>query len=170
MKTGRNDPCPCGSGRKYKKCCLASGAGKPDGVPGDLSPADLVRERCRAFGRKNFAFIYDTYHPDSYFRRQFPDRQAYLEHGAQTLSADYRIRQCRVLREEEEGEEARVLFYLETVYQGESVETFELSRFLVTAGGWRYHSSQKLARDEFPGPVEAIDFADFEKVRDKVFF
>lgn len=22
MKLGRNDPCPCGSGRKYKKCCL----------------------------------------------------------------------------------------------------------------------------------------------------
>jgi len=22
-KTGRNDPCPCGSGKKYKKCCLA---------------------------------------------------------------------------------------------------------------------------------------------------
>jgi uncharacterized protein YecA (UPF0149 family) len=20
-KTGRNDPCPCGSGRKFKKCC-----------------------------------------------------------------------------------------------------------------------------------------------------
>ena len=22
-KTGRNEPCPCGSGKKYKKCCLA---------------------------------------------------------------------------------------------------------------------------------------------------
>jgi len=22
-KPGRNDPCPCGSGKKYKKCCLA---------------------------------------------------------------------------------------------------------------------------------------------------
>ncbi len=22
LKTGRNEPCPCGSGRKYKKCCL----------------------------------------------------------------------------------------------------------------------------------------------------
>ncbi len=22
VKTGRNDPCPCGSGKKYKKCCL----------------------------------------------------------------------------------------------------------------------------------------------------
>ncbi|WP_228461863.1 SEC-C metal-binding domain-containing protein [Paracoccus liaowanqingii] len=21
---GRNDPCPCGSGRKYKKCCGAN--------------------------------------------------------------------------------------------------------------------------------------------------
>jgi preprotein translocase subunit SecA len=21
VKVGRNDPCPCGSGKKYKKCC-----------------------------------------------------------------------------------------------------------------------------------------------------
>lgn len=27
MKTGRNDPCPCGSGKKYKKCCLAKDEG-----------------------------------------------------------------------------------------------------------------------------------------------
>lgn len=24
MKVGRNDPCPCGSGKKYKKCCLST--------------------------------------------------------------------------------------------------------------------------------------------------
>jgi preprotein translocase subunit SecA len=24
-KIGRNDPCPCGSGKKYKKCCGAKG-------------------------------------------------------------------------------------------------------------------------------------------------
>src|SRR5437764_2962794 len=24
-KVGRNDPCPCGSGNKYKKCCGAKG-------------------------------------------------------------------------------------------------------------------------------------------------
>ena len=22
IKVGRNDPCPCGSGKKYKNCCL----------------------------------------------------------------------------------------------------------------------------------------------------
>jgi hypothetical protein len=27
-KIGRNDPCPCGSGKKYKSCCLPS-AGPP---------------------------------------------------------------------------------------------------------------------------------------------
>ena len=24
MKLGRNDPCPCGSGKKYKRCCMSS--------------------------------------------------------------------------------------------------------------------------------------------------
>ncbi len=24
IKAGRNDPCPCGSGKKYKKCCGAN--------------------------------------------------------------------------------------------------------------------------------------------------
>ena len=27
-KVGRNDPCPCGSGKKYKKCCGANAAGE----------------------------------------------------------------------------------------------------------------------------------------------
>ena len=29
MHTGRNDPCPCGSGRKYKRCCLNRQADTP---------------------------------------------------------------------------------------------------------------------------------------------
>jgi uncharacterized protein YecA (UPF0149 family) len=29
-KAGRNDPCPCGSGKKFKHCCL----GKTDSVRG----------------------------------------------------------------------------------------------------------------------------------------
>ena len=28
VKIGRNAPCPCGSGKKYKKCCLMPKAGK----------------------------------------------------------------------------------------------------------------------------------------------
>jgi uncharacterized protein YchJ len=28
QKVGRNDPCPCGSGKKYKHCCLKKDQGK----------------------------------------------------------------------------------------------------------------------------------------------
>ena len=29
--TGRNDPCPCGSGKKFKKCCLGMEKSLPSG-------------------------------------------------------------------------------------------------------------------------------------------
>ena len=30
MKIGRNKPCPCGSGKKYKKCCLDKSVTPPE--------------------------------------------------------------------------------------------------------------------------------------------
>ena len=40
-KVGRNEPCPCGSGKKYKKCCLASDeAARTRVVEGD---SDVLR-------------------------------------------------------------------------------------------------------------------------------
>ncbi|MDY0130910.1 MAG: SEC-C metal-binding domain-containing protein, partial [Methanosarcina vacuolata] len=33
-KIGRNDPCPCGSGKKYKHCCL----GRSKVVTGNQTP------------------------------------------------------------------------------------------------------------------------------------
>ena len=29
-KIGRNDPCPCGSGKKFKKCCMRKRQGDGD--------------------------------------------------------------------------------------------------------------------------------------------
>ena len=44
MNIGRNDPCPCGSGKKYKKCCLGQDASRPG--PGDTQDAMAeVREK-----------------------------------------------------------------------------------------------------------------------------
>ena len=39
-KIGRNDPCPCGSGKKYKKCCA---------IFDDEKTAQLSSEECRLF-------------------------------------------------------------------------------------------------------------------------
>jgi hypothetical protein len=45
MKVGRNSPCICGSGKKYKRCCLASGERVADAnsVPMMQLPADVQR-------------------------------------------------------------------------------------------------------------------------------
>jgi hypothetical protein len=33
---GRNDPCPCGSGKKYKKCCMDTDKDTPQLGPEDM--------------------------------------------------------------------------------------------------------------------------------------
>ena len=45
-KVGRNDPCPCGSGKKFKKCCLTRASEPPsEGVPPWESAAPYLRDR-----------------------------------------------------------------------------------------------------------------------------
>ncbi len=41
IKIGRNDPCPCGSGKKYKKCCM----NKPK-KPVDLVETEQEKKKC----------------------------------------------------------------------------------------------------------------------------
>ena len=57
-KVGRNDPCPCGSGKKYKHCCLgkedAAAAPAPPGITGEAvlaEPNDLLWHRLHRFDR-----------------------------------------------------------------------------------------------------------------------
>lgn len=59
MKPGRNDPCPCGSGRKYKHCCLARS------VTALQDPALLLWQRIRreteGFPSRMLGFVLDAY-------------------------------------------------------------------------------------------------------------
>lgn len=146
MQLGRNDLCHCGSGKKYKKCCLSSAA-QPAHT--NLSPAKLVEARVAAFRSNNFGFIFDTFHPDSNFRIQFPNRDEYIKYGLSTLDSDYIIETCKILSEEVEVQRARVLFYLKVSYQGNHDEYFELSEFQPIDGSWHYVQSHKLPCSEF---------------------
>ncbi len=66
-KTGRNDPCPCGSGKKYKKCCLhpenrISPIGVyrlPSGTLTDTYPGELILEDLYKKS-KEFRAFYDS--------------------------------------------------------------------------------------------------------------
>jgi hypothetical protein len=50
MKTGRNDPCPCGSGKKYKKCHLAQDQAALKPAPQEaLSVSDIAKRMADRF-------------------------------------------------------------------------------------------------------------------------
>jgi hypothetical protein len=70
MKPGRNDPCPCGSGKKYKQCCLGH-----DNASG-VDPADRLwrqmREAIDGYAASMLRFIGESYGKDAL-------QQAWLE-------------------------------------------------------------------------------------------
>ena len=50
-KTGRNDPCPCGSGKKFKKCCESSMiGGRFKAAKVDVSSAPKIASASRLTG------------------------------------------------------------------------------------------------------------------------
>jgi len=61
MKLGRNDPCPCGSGKKYKHCCLNAGTDQA------AAPTDLTWRRMRGlldgFPNEMLRFTAQAYGP-----------------------------------------------------------------------------------------------------------
>jgi hypothetical protein len=61
MKLGRNDPCHCGSGKKYKHCCLLTGSISV------AAPADLVWRKLRGlldgYASRMIRFIDEAYGP-----------------------------------------------------------------------------------------------------------
>ena len=74
------------------------------------SPSEIVLERFRAFLAGDFGFIYDTYHSDSNFRRQYQDRDGYIRHGNNELIENFQLEECRIVKESVVGSKAQVIF------------------------------------------------------------
>ena len=53
-KTGRNDPCPCGSGRKHKHCCLKAAAAEDSPWQRQRVASDRLTDDLLAFARRKF--------------------------------------------------------------------------------------------------------------------
>ncbi|GEM_PF-6892055 len=64
MKVGRNEPCPCGSGKKYKNCCLGNDAQQQTGFDMPLD-AFLDPESLEALNNPKHLQEYNRYIQDS---------------------------------------------------------------------------------------------------------
>jgi hypothetical protein len=62
QKIGRNDPCPCGSGKKYKRCCLEQRAKAHTVWPEQRDESDELTRMMIAYARDVFAdFVEDAW-------------------------------------------------------------------------------------------------------------
>lgn len=132
----------------------------------DLSiytPPEIIVARSEAFSRGDFGFIFDTYHSESNFRRQFVERDEYFEFGTATLGQDYQITRCQVLQFQEKGDEAQVIFLIEMKAHGTLQCFAELAWLRQDNDAWRYHRGLKISNEDLPENPQSLCFADFAK-------
>ncbi|TYO99588.1 hypothetical protein EDC39_102111 [Geothermobacter ehrlichii] len=133
-------------------------------------PETLVRQRVEAFRRRDFGFIYDSYHPEALFRQQFPDRDGYLRYAKEEIASQMRIERFRILKARQRQERAEVIFHQLLMTASGAQESFEMALLERIGGRWLYLGSQRMDRAMFQGRPEELGFADFETAPERIFF
>ena len=134
------------------------------------APSELILARCRAFSAGDFGFIYDSYHAESNFRRQFSDRDGYCQYAEETLGPGYEIIDCKILDQDSDDSEARVVFLMQMVVHGEIQIYAELAWLKREGQGWLYHRGQKMTADELPDAPESLTIDDFSRLDPRTVF
>lgn len=128
------------------------------------TPAELILARSQAFCCGNYGFIFDSYHTESNFRRQFVARDDYLQFGKASLGQDYQILSCQVLAEKVRDQEAQVVFLMQMKAHGDEQLYAELAWLRREGGAWRYHRGLKMCAEDLPEDPRVLSFADFAKI------
>ncbi len=133
MKISVNSPCPCGSGRKYKKCCQIyhKGAKAPDAL-------SLMKSRYSAYFIGNGDYIIKTTHVNNPLYEK--DKERWKEElrivSRETIWKNLTI----VDFEQESNERATVLF----IAKFEGGQIYEKSYFVKEQGVWLYRDYEIL--------------------------
>lgn len=134
------------------------------------TPSELILARSEAFSRGDFGFIFDSYHSESNFRRQFVERNEYVEIGSTSLGQDFQITDCQVLQAQEEGDEAQVIFLMEMKAHGVVQRFAELAWLRQENNVWRYHRGLKISNEELPKDPQSLSFDHFAKLDQSTIF
>ena len=81
-KIGRNEPCPCGSGKKYKKCCLNKSA-----VGGTFIYTDLDILSNKVNTLINQGKLDEAEQACQQLKEEFPDQIDWIDRYAQLFKA-----------------------------------------------------------------------------------
>jgi SEC-C motif-containing protein len=132
-----NAPCPCGSGKKYKKCC------RPYHQGVDVSsPVDLLRARYTAYVLRDIDYLIKTTHPES--------PHVEVEHRWRASLQAYTMRtvyeELNILEAKEDAITYRVQFWNMLSRGSEDYTT--ISNFRQHEGKWYYFDDTEIADTE----------------------
>lgn len=125
-KVSPNIPCPCGSGKKYKKCCAIyhKGALAPNALA-------LMKSRYSAFAVGDSSYIMKTTHPDN---DDYTTQSSEWKTAIDSFSRHTGFLGLQIVAFEDGENEAFVTF----VASLSSGPLHEKSRFLKEDGKWLY--------------------------------
>lgn len=139
--------------------------------PAKLStPSTLIERRMQALEQRDFSLIYDSYHDEAPFLKHFTDKSDYLVFAEQQLGVIVLAEWRNLGQRETRSGEVEVLVWMQMGKGTAAQDLFELALLINTASGWRYHSAQKLTREDYAGAVEDIDFCHFDQAEQKIRF
>ena len=135
-----------------------------------MTPEHCLRQRFSALIAGDYAAVFASYHDAAPFRSQFRVAQDYIRFARRQLAAiDVKSWECRALRSLDR-ERVECLLVVELAIRGSVQYFYELALLYRTAGGWKYHSAQKLGADEYHGDPACINFSHFDQAPEKVRF
>lgn len=135
MRTvGRNDPCPCGTGLKFKKCCGPA----VEGVAWPGTPEALMRSRYTAYVVGAVDHLYRTAHPTSDQIAGVDPEQFKKETGAYCQALTFTGLTIHQTWPADEQGVARVKFTAAYTLQNEPGAMTELSEFVRLNDRWVY--------------------------------
>jgi SEC-C motif-containing protein len=127
MKFSINSPCPCGSGKKYKKCCQIF---HKDAIAKDA--LTLMKSRYSAFAVGKIDYIIKT----SSFQNDYNDLKSF--------SDACEFKKLEILEFCDGKSEAFVTFRATIFCQGQDNSFVEKSRFIKQDNIWLYESGEVL--------------------------
>lgn len=139
-----NDPCPCHSGRKYKKCCRRLHQGDPA-----QTPEALMRSRYSAYALGLVGHILGTTDPTG---PHFEADDARWRAEVRAFCAAASFDGLEVLEAQSQGDRGIVDFRAQLSSADGATVMAERSLFRRTDGRWLYHSG--LRRDRAGADVE----------------
>ena len=171
----RNDPCPCGSGQKFKRCCFQKQLIAQQTERETISLDKFISADQNAYlwfkgirqivNRRDWKLLYEAFQEGSEIKTRFPNVEAFIEVAREStdnapLGGDVELRRFRLL-----GDSIWVMVARGLEDRRRSALEYEVVGAELGEGGYLITDFERVTIAKGEGDAEDPKFADFASVK-----